>query len=168
MKEEILKLRAEGKTYDEIQKILNCSKGLISYHCGEGQREKTLVRQRKHRSTIIGTINRKVDFFRNKIREFKLNSNRDSSSNENSYEDFYLKIINNPKCYLTGRIIDLTDSKSYQLDHVIPLSKGGDSSLDNMELTCRDANMSKFDLTLDEYISLCKEVLENFGYKVCK
>jgi hypothetical protein len=40
MKEQILKLRSEGKTYDEIRTIVNCSKGTISYHCGEGQKEK--------------------------------------------------------------------------------------------------------------------------------
>lgn len=40
MKEQILQLRQEGKTYTEIQKILNCSKGTISYHCGDGQKEK--------------------------------------------------------------------------------------------------------------------------------
>lgn len=33
MKEIILKLRKEGKTYNEIQKIVNLSKGTISYHC---------------------------------------------------------------------------------------------------------------------------------------
>lgn len=40
MKEEILKLRAQGKNYNEISKILGCSKGTISYHCGNGQKEK--------------------------------------------------------------------------------------------------------------------------------
>ena len=40
MKEEILKLRAQGKNYNEISKILGCSKGTISYHCGDGQKEK--------------------------------------------------------------------------------------------------------------------------------
>ncbi len=35
MKEKILKLRGEGKTYNEIKKILNCSKGTISYHCSK-------------------------------------------------------------------------------------------------------------------------------------
>ena len=33
MKEKILKLREEGKSYNEIKKILGCSKGTISYHC---------------------------------------------------------------------------------------------------------------------------------------
>jgi DNA-binding CsgD family transcriptional regulator len=33
LKEKILSLRSEGKTYDEIKKALNCSKATISYHC---------------------------------------------------------------------------------------------------------------------------------------
>lgn len=33
MKENILKLRSEGKSYNEISKILGCSKGTIAYHC---------------------------------------------------------------------------------------------------------------------------------------
>ena len=33
LKKDILKLRNEGKTYNEISEILNCSKGTISFHC---------------------------------------------------------------------------------------------------------------------------------------
>lgn len=53
MKEKILKLRSEGKTYNQIQETLKCSKGLISYHCGEGQKEKTKKRLRKMRSNKV-------------------------------------------------------------------------------------------------------------------
>lgn len=50
MKEKILNLWAEGKNYDEIKKILGCSKGTISYHCGIGQKEKTQHRQAINRA----------------------------------------------------------------------------------------------------------------------
>jgi hypothetical protein len=43
-KENILRLRQEGKSYREIQKILGCSKGTIAYHLGEGQKKKALSR----------------------------------------------------------------------------------------------------------------------------
>ena len=33
MKDKIIKLRKEGKSYREIQKQLRCSKSTISYHC---------------------------------------------------------------------------------------------------------------------------------------
>lgn len=51
-KEDILRLRAEGKTYRQIQKELGCSKSTIAYHCGEGQKTKTRERtQRIRRQT---------------------------------------------------------------------------------------------------------------------
>ena len=49
MKERILKLRNEGKTYNEIKKLTGASKGTISYHCGEGQKGKTIKRLHKLR-----------------------------------------------------------------------------------------------------------------------
>lgn len=47
MKEKILELRAKGYTYNQIRDELGCSKGLISYHVGPGQREKSIARNRK-------------------------------------------------------------------------------------------------------------------------
>ena len=35
LKEKIIKLREQGKTYNQIKKELNCSKGTISYHCSQ-------------------------------------------------------------------------------------------------------------------------------------
>ena len=49
LKDQIVKLRESGKTYSEISNILNCSKGTISYHIGEGQVEKTGLRRRTNR-----------------------------------------------------------------------------------------------------------------------
>lgn len=33
LKNQVLSLRAEGKSYRAIQKVLNCSRGTINYHC---------------------------------------------------------------------------------------------------------------------------------------
>ena len=35
LKNQVLTLRAEGKSYRAIQKELNCSRGTINYHCKE-------------------------------------------------------------------------------------------------------------------------------------
>jgi hypothetical protein len=56
MKENILKLRSMGYTYNQIQKELGCSKGTISYHLGEGQKEKTKQRSQKRREEIRNII----------------------------------------------------------------------------------------------------------------
>lgn len=48
MKEDILRLRKEGKSYNKIKELLGCSKGTISYHCGAGQIAKTRYRALKN------------------------------------------------------------------------------------------------------------------------
>jgi hypothetical protein len=50
MKDEILALRGQGKSYNEIVAILGCAKSTIAYHCGEGQKEKNQARVRDRRS----------------------------------------------------------------------------------------------------------------------
>lgn len=172
MKEQILKLRNEGKTYNEIKKELGCSKGTISYHCGYGQKEKNNNRLIKFRNN--NPIKSKTDKFRGfefKCRDFNKieNNNKLQRSTLNfSYEDVINYIGENPICYLTGRNIDINKTSSYHFDHIIPRKQGGDNSLENLGIACRDANMAKSDLTVDEFINLCKEVLEFNGYKVSK
>lgn len=52
MKDKILQLYSEGKSYREIQRLLGCSKGTIAYHVGMGQKRKTLERTRTKREKI--------------------------------------------------------------------------------------------------------------------
>ena len=49
MKEQILKLHTEGKSYREISSELKCSKGLISYYLNPEGKSKHLKRQNKNR-----------------------------------------------------------------------------------------------------------------------
>lgn len=74
-------------------------------------------------------------------------------------QDLLNKIGDNPQCYLTGRSINLLDGKSYHLDHIVPKNKGGQNSLDNCNIACKDANQAKGNLLYDEFIILCEEVL---------
>ena len=53
---EIIKLREEGKTYDQIKAVLNCSKGTISYHLGPGQSEKVKSRGDGYRAKVRSFI----------------------------------------------------------------------------------------------------------------
>ena len=76
-------------------------------------------------------------------------------------QNLLIKFGPKPKCYLTGRPIDLSQWNTYNLDHVIPGSKGGKSTLDNCQLTCREANFAKCALSVDEFVSLCREVIEH-------
>lgn len=48
----ILELRKQNKSYREIQKQLGCSKGTISYHLGEGQKDRTKSNTKKQREKV--------------------------------------------------------------------------------------------------------------------
>jgi hypothetical protein len=49
MKEQILELRKQGKSYREIQKEVKCSKSLISYYVNPTGKIKNIERQNKNR-----------------------------------------------------------------------------------------------------------------------
>ena len=51
-KEEIFRLRSEGKSYREIQAELGCSKGTIAYHLGENQKERYHQRTNRRRTEL--------------------------------------------------------------------------------------------------------------------
>tara|TARA_R110000765_G_scaffold3358_5_gene10403 strand:+ start:434 stop:970 length:537 start_codon:yes stop_codon:yes gene_type:complete len=177
MKDLILKLRENGKSYREIEKILGCSKGTISYHCGKGQKKKTTARRAKWREEnginvkILAFKNRataeekKRKSYKNRVEKFQYTSGEDLKYNS---ADVIPILEADPTCYLTGRKIDLDDLNSWQLDHIVPTSKGGSGSLKNMGLSLREANQSKRDMILEDYLLLCKEVLEHNGYTILK
>lgn len=45
------------------------------------------------------------------------------------------------------------------LDHIIPVSKGGEKSIENVQWVLRKINMMKTDMDHDEFINMCKLVL---------
>ena len=85
-----------------------------------------------------------------------------------SYKDVLEKFGIKCRCYLTGKQIDLLNSQDYHLDHIVPLSKGGSCGLDNLAVACKEANQAKHNLTLNEFVFLCKNDLEYHGYHVSK
>lgn len=68
--------------------------------------------------------------------------------------------LKNPICYITGERIDLSNPNSYSLDHINPYHLSQDNSVENLGLTTKDANQSKCHLTLQQYIELCRKVVE--------
>ena len=56
VKEKILNLRQEGHSYSSIMKEADVSKGTVSYHCGAGQKEKTINRMIKRKEGICGKV----------------------------------------------------------------------------------------------------------------
>lgn len=176
LSEKIIELRNAGYSYNKIVEELNCSKSVVAYHCGKNQKEKNRQRNFKYKKT--NPLKTKLYAFHEKTKDGQfvsqqkpdiyriLISKRFHFNNGGEYmftiEQLMEKIGSRPKCYLTGREIDLSKSRTYSLDHIVPRSKGGDNSLENCGLTCSDANRAKNDLSLDEFISLCQSVVDNF------
>lgn len=67
-----------------------------------------------------------------------------------------------PCCYITGQPIDYTKGDTYHLDHLIPRSRGGPCTIDNMGLTCPKANLAKGAMFFDELLDLCRMIAKRF------
>lgn len=196
VKHQILKLRSEGKSYNEIVKILKCSKGTVAYHCNPTQKTKTINRTKIFRMKYGGYTKSKYDKLKRKIWTFYKTQKSRKKYNKPiktikvavyhkyqtfiyrkgytvynapfTVDDVLVKIGENPICYLTGLPIDLTKSSTYQLDHIIPVSRGGQSTLDNLGICTKRANQSKDNMTPEEFIDLCKLILTHNGYIITK
>lgn len=163
LKEKILALRAEGKTYDQIKSILNCSKSTISYHCVAEQRIKNALRRAGRREDKILT---KFEGFKyhtkgvnNKFTHYK---ERGSGEHNLTYAQVRALIAETPNCYLCGSKIDYTDPATFNFDHKLPVSRGGLNTLENLGIACKSCNYGKGDLTPEEFIVMCKRV-SNFN-----
>lgn len=182
LKPDILRLRSEGKSYSQIAKTLKCSKSVISYHCGSGSEKSRVLSNLKKRPAICAKVSRfktrcsRKNYIKlsSKLKTFKRKSSKSgnrtntivNSVDENyTCKDVLAKIGPNPTCYLTGVRIDLEDSSSYNLDHIIPTSRGGSNNIDNLQICTKDSNYAKGRLMLDEFYDLCKKVLK---YKDCQ
>jgi 5-methylcytosine-specific restriction endonuclease McrA len=191
-RDRILELRAQGKSYNEIVLILGCSKGTIAFHCGKDQKKKHADRSRKNREKSH-PYKKKIDTFffnsrrsKNKTKQTKSTidrliyakvhgfckikvDNKEISMKTNfTVDDVINKFGKNPTCYLSGDSIDIYRSKTYEFDHIIPRSRGGTNDIDNLGICTREVNQSKRDMTPDEFINLCKKILEYNGYVVSK
>lgn len=178
LKEKIKQLRKSGLTYDQISQKLNCNKSTVCYHIGYGQKQKTAIRRIKNRSQLH-PYKRKIECFIQpscrwkKTLKAKLETFHRKYKNMSEYQkplftadDVINKFGENPICYLTGEKIDIYSPKDYNFDHIIPRSRGGSNNIDNLGICTKKVNSAKGDMTPEEFIALCKSVLEHNGYKV--
>lgn len=139
MKEEILKLRNEGKSYKEIVRILGCSKSTVCYHCGIGQKDKTKERTKNRRKNVLlnklerfkcekqsekklikkkiknkKDIDESIRGFQKKDLSFKRRTNKNIKTTF-TWEDVINKFGENTECYLSGEKINLYEN-TYNLE----------------------------------------------------
>lgn len=60
---------------------------------------------------------------------------------------------------------DLTNGEIH-LDHVIPEAKGGPTTIDNLQVTCRKCNTAKGVLTESEFMSRLRKRAQNILYRL--
>ncbi len=155
-KELALNLLNDGLTYEQIGKQLNISKWTVLYHCSPNRRKKSYLNSKKwqEKNQLVVKI---ASFYRGNRR-----SKLRPKIIKFTIRELKEKIGPNPKCYLTGKPIDLNEPDSYSLDHRVPVSKGGISSLENCELTSSAVNFAKSDKTVEEFRALCLAVCDYY------
>jgi len=182
LKVQIIELRNQDKTYDQIADLLDCSKSTVCYHLGIGQKEKYATRRisnrakqhpygkklegfksRNHNPTIFNYPNRcqTNKLIYHKIRRF-FRDRKTNQVNDVTFtvQDIINKFGENPVCYLTGTPINIYQPRTYQFDHIVPISRGGDNSIENLGICTKLANLAKTNMTHQEFIQLCKQVVD--------
>lgn len=172
MEEQILELRSQGKTYKQIIEIVGCSKSTVSYYCNTKGKESVRNRTKKLRES--NKLLKKVDFFKSSFKE-RLHYKRNMFLKEEcipkgsfSYKDILKKFGEETTCYLTGEKINLLSSEDYNLDHIIPRSRGGSNELDNLGITLGIVNQMKHALLVPELLYWCEKILIHHGYNITK
>lgn len=158
MKEKILELRRENKTYREIADTLGIPFQRVEYYCSPDRKESLAKSYRKYAAR--NRLQKKVASFHGitKVRE----------KTSFTYREFLGKVGERPSCYITKQPIDLNDKESYSIDHKIPKSRGGTNSIDNAEIILSKINRMKQDMTPQELFDMCQFILEKNGYHVYK
>lgn len=93
----------------------------------------------------------------------KVNNFRRGKQKMFTTDEFIAKFNESPFCYITGRPIDINDTKNWNLDHIVPVSRGGDNSLENCGITCREANAAKNNMNYKEFVLFCQEVINHYN-----
>ncbi len=62
----------------------------------------------------------------------------------------------NFRCALTGKPLT---PETAEVDHILPVSRGGTHTIDNLQILHKSINRSKSTLDNEEFISMCREAL---------
>ncbi|UFK09584.1 HNH endonuclease [Xanthomonas phage DES1] len=125
-------------------------------YCPEREREKYLANKQlyidkakkwnqknKHKLTAAVHNNRIINLYPEKITE-------NSPSNKELSD--WLLLNADTKCFFCGK-------QSTQIDHILPLSKGGLHEFANLRRLCKKCNQTKSNFTDEELVDWCKNVI---------
>lgn len=171
------------------------SNGALSPHFNATARENAIERQQKYRSTIRGMLNRRLHsmFEKDQVPKVEESDNRHTTNWQmirdrlkmvkgrngmkiDEYIKYWeenagLKIISEQDwripCKICGEevVID-PKGKDMHLDHIIPESKQGGSTPDNIVPVHKMCNQAKTSMTLKELVDFSKKVVEKWGYNI--
>lgn len=179
--DQIIELRNKGYSYRDIMLELRCSSGLVSYYCDDDGKSKAIQRSKNYNKN--NPIIKKVKTFNveykvkpqqilkgrsiyrmiiGKINKF---NQGDKMKGKITLKEAMLKLGDNPTCYITGEKIDINQTSTYNFDHIIPRSKGGTNTIDNLGICTTQANQCKNTLTYEELIDFCNKVINHHNQK---
>ena len=169
------------------------SLGSISPHFNEATRKKIIERTNKYRSTIEGMLNYRIhkyfekedkvytepkenrhtsvyEMLRERFKDLKGRNGMESKK----YIEYWKKNENltivdeelewRMPCKICGEELVINPKGSdMQLDHIVPHSRGGESTPDNLVPVHKTCNQSKTNMTMEEMVELAKKVVKTHG-----
>ena len=61
------------------------------------------------------------------------------------------------RCAISGRMLT---PETASLDHILPLSRGGEHSFENVWVVDHQINIAKGTMTLEEFVNMCRQVTQ--------
>ena len=92
-------------------------------------------------------------------KKYKSDTERTKMVNIKKVEEKYNITEENTKiiCRYTGDVLDWKRPGECEIDHTQPRSKGGENTIENLQILSKAANQAKGDMTHDEFIEFIKK-----------